>query len=182
MMSRMVYVAVLLVAALSAARADDAGMSISSTAVQDGGVMPSLFGGTAGACGGRGISPQISWSHVPAGTRSVVVLLFDIDGANGLGVSHWVAYNIDAARGELKQGEGQVDGAGVTVGLNQKGAPAYMGPCPPVGDVAHHYVLTVIATDLAPGALGPALDRNALWRALQGHALRARSIVGRYAR
>jgi len=112
----------------------------------------------------------------------MVVVLFDIDGANGLGVSHWVAYNIDAARGQLKQGEGKVSGDTVTIGTNQAGENAYLGMCPPVGDVAHHYILTVIATDIEPGSLPSNLGRLDLWNALKNHALRAQSLVGRYER
>jgi phosphatidylethanolamine-binding protein (PEBP) family uncharacterized protein len=54
--------------------------------------------------------------------------------------------------------------------------------CPPVGDVPHHYVLTVIASDLAPGTLPAGLDRNALLAALKGHALGGQSVIGRYGR
>jgi len=162
--------------------ADAAGMSIGSSAFVDGEIVSSLYAGTAGDCGGGGISPNVSWSDLPSGTRSMVVVLFDIDGANGLGVSHWVAYNIDAARGQLKQGEGKVTGDTVTVGANQAGENAYRGMCPPVGDVAHHYILTVIATDIEPGSLPANLGRLDLWTALKNHALRAQSLVGRYAR
>ena len=52
--------------------------------------------------------------------------------------------------------------------------------CPPVGDVAHHYIMTVAATDLEPAALPPGLTRDALLAALKGHAFGGQSIVGRY--
>ncbi len=103
-------------------------------------------------CGGHGVSPPVAWSGLPAGTKSVAIFMFDPDGAMGLGVSHWVAYNIAADRGHLKQGEGQKDGPGITVGKNITGEAAYRGPCPTAGDVPHHYIVTVVATDLEPGA------------------------------
>lgn len=158
------------------------GMKVSSSAFIDGAAIPVEYGGNGGTCGGRNVSLPVAWSNLPPKARSVAVLVLDPDGAGGLGVSHWVAYNIDAARGQLKSGEAQVTGPGFTVGVNVAVADAYRGMCPPVGDVPHHYVLTVIASDLAPGALPAGLDRNALLAALKGHALGGQSVIGRYGR
>jgi phosphatidylethanolamine-binding protein (PEBP) family uncharacterized protein len=63
-----------------------------------------------------------------------------------------------------------------------RGEAAYRGPCPPAGQVPHHYTITVIASDLAPGALPPALTRDELMAALKGHALEAQSVVGHFGR
>lgn len=158
------------------------GMRVTSSAFVDHGVIPSEHGG-AGECGGKNVSLPVAWSNLPAKARSVAVLIFDPDGAAGLGVSHWVAYNIAAERGELKAGEGQA-GANLnfTMGPNVAGAPAYRGMCPPVGDRPHHYVMTVVASDLAPGALPAGLARDALVAALKGHALGGQSVVGLYSR
>jgi Raf kinase inhibitor-like YbhB/YbcL family protein len=158
------------------------GMRVGSSAFPDNGVMPAEHAG-AGECGGKNVSPPVAWSNLPAKTRSVAVLIFDPDGAAGLGVSHWVAYNIAAERGELKAGEGQAgSNFNFTMGPNVAGAPAYRGMCPPVGDRPHHYVMTVVATDLAPGALPAGLARDALAAALKGHALGGQSVVGLYSR
>ncbi len=137
----------------------------------------------AGDCGGKNVSLPVAWSNLPAKTKSVAVLVFDPDGAAGLGVSHWVAYNIAAERGELKAGEGQAgSNFNFTMGPNVAGAPAYRGMCPPVGDRPHHYVMTVVATDFAPGSLPAGLTRDALLAALKGHALGGQSVVGLYSR
>lgn len=168
--------------AVSAGFSHAAGMQVSSSSFAEGGVIPKLHAGNSGDCGGKGVSPQVAWSNLPAGTKSVAVFMVDPDGANGLGVSHWVAYNIAADRGQLKQGEGQIDGAGATVGKNVSGATAYRGMCPPIGDVPHHYVITVVATGLDSSALPPGLTRDELLAALKGHALGAQSTVGRYSR
>jgi Raf kinase inhibitor-like YbhB/YbcL family protein len=158
------------------------GMRVTSSAFADNTVMPAEHAG-AGDCGGRNVSPPVAWRDLPAKARSVAVLVFDPDGAAGLGVSHWVAYNIPAERGELQAGEGQPSAnPAFTMGPNVAGAPAYRGACPPVGDRPHHYVLTVIASDLAPGALPAGLGRDALLAALKGHALGGQSVVGLYSR
>jgi len=158
------------------------GMKVTSSAFGDNGVIPADYAG-AGDCGGKNVSLPVAWSNLPAKTKSVAVLVFDPDGAAGLGVSHWVAYNIAAERGELKAGEGQAgSNFNFTMGPNVAGAPAYRGMCPPVGDRPHHYVLTVVATDLAPGSLPAGLGRDALLAALKGHALGGQSVVGLYSR
>jgi len=98
------------------------GMRVTSSAFGDNGVIPSDHAG-AGDCGGRNVSLPVAWSNLPAKTKSVAVLVLDPDGAAGLGVSHWVAYNIAAERGELKAGEGQAgSNFNFTMGPNVAGA------------------------------------------------------------
>ena len=153
------------------------GMKVTSTAFSDNGTIPAEHAGV-GDCGGKNVSMPVAWTQLPAKAKSVAVLMSDPDGALGLGVSHWVAYNIPAERGQLKANET----GGFTVGTNVAGATAYRGMCPPVGDHPHHYVLTVVASDLAPGALPAGLTRDALLAALKGHALGGQSVVGLYSR
>lgn len=156
------------------------GMKVSSSAFADNGVIPADHGGL-GDCGGKNISIPVAWSQLPAKAKSVAVLVSDPDGAGGLGVSHWVAYNIAAGRGQLRAGDAQ-PGADFTMGPNVSGAAAYRGMCPPVGDWPHHYTVTVVASDLAPGALPAGLGRDALLAALKGHGLGGQSVVGLYSR
>lgn len=172
---------------LGHAPADAAGMQVSSTSFADSGSIAVQYAhdgtdGDGAKCGGKGVSPQLSWSNLPAGTRSLAIMMWDPDGAGGMGVSHWLAYNVAPERGQLKEGEGKIDGHGVTLGKNVRSEAAYRGPCPTVGDVPHHYTITVIATKLEPGALPPGLTRDQLFAALKGNTLAAMSIVGRYGR
>lgn len=169
-------------AALSPATGNksSAGMEVTSSAFAENGPIASKHAGI-GDCGGRNVSLPVSWNNLPANAKSVAVLLWDPDGAGGLGVSHWVAYNIAAERGQLKSGDAQA-GADFSMGPNVSGAAAYRGMCPPAGDQPHHYTLTVVASELPPGALPPGLARDALLAALKGHALGGQSVVGRYGR
>lgn len=153
------------------------GMKVTSTAFADNGLIPTEYA-NVGDCGGKNVSMPVAWTQLPAKAKSVAVLMSDPDGGLGLGVSHWVAYNIPAERGQLKANET----GGFTVGVNVAGAAAYRGMCPPAGDHPHHYVLTVVASDLAPGALPAGLTRDALLAALKGHALGGQSVVGLYSR
>ena len=127
------------------------GMGVESSAFSENGLIPAEYA-NAGDCGGRNVSLPVSWSHLPEKAKSVAVLLWDPDGNAGLGVSHWVVYNIAAERGQLKSGDAQ-PGVDFTMGPNVPGAMAYRGMCPTVGDLPHHYTLTVVASDLAKGAL-----------------------------
>jgi phosphatidylethanolamine-binding protein (PEBP) family uncharacterized protein len=108
--------------------------------------------------------------------------MIDADGANGLTVPHWLVYNIASTRTHLEEGEAQHPAPGLTLGKNVSGNMAYRGMCPPVGDTAHHYYISVIATDLPAGSLPSGLTREALDAALRGHALVAQSYFGRYRR
>jgi len=156
-------------------------LSISSSSFTDGGVIALQQVGPDPACGaGEERTPQLSWDNLPAGTRSLALVMFDPDGGKGIGVVHWIAYNIDPAQDGLKEGTAGQTGQDVTVGRNSRGTLSYRGPCPPAGDNPHHYALTLIATDLPLGTLPEGLDRNGLLELLQGHALGAQSLVGRY--
>jgi len=109
--------------------------------------------------------------------------MIDPDGANGQGSVHWVAYDIPTAKTSLKEGEVNAPSPDIVLGDPNNGMPngLYRGPCPPRGQRPHHYVITVIATDLAPDALQPGLSRDAFLAALKGHALASSSHIGRYA-
>ena len=45
-------------------------------------------------CVGENISPQLSWSNVPDGTKSFILLMSDPEGRSGTGSSHFVSYRI----------------------------------------------------------------------------------------
>jgi phosphatidylethanolamine-binding protein (PEBP) family uncharacterized protein len=86
-------------------------------------------------------------------------------------------------RTELKEGEGEgPSNADITNGKNSHGAMGYTGPCGPPVDAPHHYVIDVVALDLAPEALQPGLDREQLLKSIAGHSLGPASLVVRYHR
>jgi Raf kinase inhibitor-like YbhB/YbcL family protein len=156
-------------------------MKVSTQAFFEGGKVNISAADTPPDCGsGKRHNPQVSWSNLPAGTQSMAVMILDVDGHNGLGVSHWVTYNIPAERGGIKEGEALVSVPGITVGKNIAGLSDFRGFCPAPGDQPHHYVLTVIATDLKAGALPEGLTREELMARLNGHALAGRNVVGLY--
>ena len=157
--------------------------TLSSPAFADDAVLPLKYAGAqCGATKGGNLSPPLAWSNPPAGTKSFAVVMIDPDGGRGLGSVHWVAYGIDAARTGLTEGEGAVASSGITAGKNSRGTAGYAGPCGPPIDAPHHYVIQVLALDLAPGSLPPGLDRDQLFKAIAGHSLGPASLVVRYRR
>jgi Raf kinase inhibitor-like YbhB/YbcL family protein len=128
-------------------------------------------------CVGENISPPMQWKNPPAETKSYALWLVDQEGRRGLGVVHWVAYGIPAtvtgfAAGEVSNASDKYVGGKSTMGKS-----TYFGPCPPPNSGAHHYVFTLVATDLEPTALPAGLTRDELLMKLDGHAKGASSLV-----
>lgn len=151
---------------------------ISSDSFSNGGVAPLSMGG-GGKCPGNNTSPQLSWSNAPAGTKSFVLLIEDPQGANGLGVMHFIGYGIDASRDQFASGE-LAKKSLYTSGINVRGGTGYAGPCPPANADVHNYNFTLIATDLDTHALSQGMDKAELAKHLKGHTLAAAGIVARY--
>jgi Raf kinase inhibitor-like YbhB/YbcL family protein len=126
-----------------------------STDLRAGQPIPQQFWG----CNGPGVSPELSWSDAPAGTRSFVVTIFDVDAPTGSGFWHWVAWDLPAGTHELPTGA--VLPAGAVNGTNDGGGLGYTGPCPPAGDITHHYHVSVVALDVPSLGL-PASTRGAV--------------------
>ena len=155
--------------------------SLKSADFADNGVMKKAFGGNDKnnlACSGENLSPALNWANPPVGTQSYVLLLTDPAGAKGLGVTHMLAYNIDATRNKFQQGE-LSKGGDFSYGTNTPGTQNYYGPCPPAGAGYHHYNFVLVATDLAKGSLPAGLSHTELVAKLKGHALGSASLVGR---
>lgn len=158
--------------------------TLSSPAFADDGLLPVRYAGGAQCNDARGgnLSPPLAWSNAPKGTKSFAVMMSDPDGQRGLGSVHWLAYGIPAARTGLAEGDGAATARDITAGKNSRGTTGYSGPCGPPIDAPHHYVIQVLALDLAPDALPPGLDRDELVKAIAGHSLGPASLVARYRR
>ncbi len=133
-------------------------------------------------CEGRDQSPPLAWSGVPAGTRSLALIVDDPDApdpsAPKMTWVHWVVYNLPPeSSGLVSEASGSTLPAGTREGLNDWQREGYGGPCPPIG--RHRYVFKLYALDTVLSALDPATKAR-LEKAMQGHILARSELVGYY--
>ena len=97
-------------------------------------------------CAGKNISPQLSWSGAPEGTKSFALTCYDPDAPTGSGFWHWVVANIPPDVTSLDAGaSGSAMPKGAIESRTDTGQPGYAGPCPPEGDHPHRYIFTIFA-------------------------------------
>jgi Raf kinase inhibitor-like YbhB/YbcL family protein len=117
-------------------------------------------------CKGGNVSPALSWSGAPPGTRSFAITVYDPDAPTGHGWWHWLIYDIPATSTTLTAGAGNPASGKAPTGSVQAatdfGTPGFGGPCPPQGDKA----LKVDVLGPRPGAsaatVGLLLNANAI--------------------
>jgi len=126
-------------------------------------------------CEGLNVSPELVWSEVPAGTQSFAVTFYDPDAPTGSGWWHWTVFNIPATVRSLDEGAGAAGGSGLPKGAIQGrtdfGHAEFGGACPPEGDAAHHYQMTVFALDIAQFPLDDQASGAMVGYMLNQHAL-----------
>ena len=146
-----------------------------SSAFQQGGDIPQTFTGE-----GDDVSPPLSWSNVPEGTRSFAMICHDPDAPlvtpGAYGFVHWVAYNIPASVTQLAEGE-----TSYTSGANSFGSTGYGGPMPPEGHGIHHYFFWILALDVELD-LEAGLSMEALLRKIEPNVIGMNRLVGTYSR
>jgi Raf kinase inhibitor-like YbhB/YbcL family protein len=140
--------------------------TLRSSTFEDGKMMPKYVANSAANskdnpnCVGDNVSPEFSWSNVPAGTKSFVMLMTDPEGRGGAGVVHWVAYGIPTSVTGFAEGEVSKLSDRYVGGKNMRGVGFYSGPCTPPNTMPHHYSFVLIATDFDPKELPPGLTRD----------------------
>jgi Raf kinase inhibitor-like YbhB/YbcL family protein len=150
--------------AVSSAYADP--FTIKSATFQDGKMMPKKVANSLANtpnnpnCVGDNTSPELSWSNVPAGTQSFVLLMTDPEGRGGAGVNHWVAYGIPASVTGFAEGETSKATDKYVGGKSTQGVGFYSGPCTPPGQIPHHYTFVLVATDFDPHEMAPGMTRE----------------------
>jgi Raf kinase inhibitor-like YbhB/YbcL family protein len=162
----------------AAPAAGGSAMMLTIPAFPDGGQIPVKFSQAAeGAAPGEGTSPAISWANPPAGTKSFVLHMHDLDVVRNRTTddqAHWVVWNIPATATGLP--EGVPRGTQLSDGSYQISAtgPVYRGPGAPATGPQHHYMFEIYALDtkleVAPTADAFETRANVM-KAMQGHVL-----------
>lgn len=189
---RMLIGAVLasLVVSVAQAQTPEQAFRLKIDAFSDGGTIPVQFSQAApGAAPGEGTSPLIQWENVPAGTRSFVLHMHDLDFSRNRTTDtqvHWVVWNIPQTESELAEGLPQ--GAQLPNGANQVSATGmvYRGPGAPASRPPHHYVFELYALDIDNIDVEPSEDafatREKVMEAMQGHVIGKAVYMGRFNR
>ena len=129
---------------------------------------------------GRDVSPPLTWSGAPGGTKAFALVCEDPDAPRGNWV-HWVLYDLPANAASLPEGVPAKErlGSGGVHGRNDFGKLGYGGPAPPRG--THRYFFRLYALDRAVG-LRPGATAAELRRAMTGALLAETARMGTYSR
>jgi Raf kinase inhibitor-like YbhB/YbcL family protein len=137
---------------------------------------------------GDDVSPPLSWSGVPDGTREFALICDDPDAPTDEPWVHWVIYGIPGETRALPEGvppDRQLESPVAAVqGKNSWSSGrtvGYRGPAPPKGHGTHHYHFKLYALD-AKLALKPGAEKAALLKAMAGHVLAEGELIGTYER
>lgn len=126
-------------------------------------------------CDGQDTSPPLQIGAVPAGAKSLALVMDDPDAPAGTWV-HWVVWNIPPHSGEIKENSLP---AGAEQGVNSWKRNSYGGPCPPSG--THRYFFKLYALDITLN-LPLSSTKAALEGAMQGHIIAKGELLGTYRR
>ena len=150
-------------------------MIITSSAFAHNGKIPKHV-----TCEGQDVSPPLLWSGIPAGAKSLVLIVDDPDApdpaAPRMTWVHWLLYNLPADCAGLPEAV-KVLPEGTLEGLNDWKRTGYGGPCPPIG--RHRYFHNLYALDVVlPELQKP--DKRRLEQAMQGHIMAEAQLLGTY--
>ena len=149
-------------------------LKLESTAFLEGDPIPRVY-----TCDGEDISPPLSWTPGPAGTKTFALICDDPDSSKTW--SHWVLFDVPAAVTDLPEAIPTRDHTpeGGTQGTNDFRKIGYGGPCPPSGN--HRYFFKLYALD-AQLKLPSTATQADVERAMKGHVLAEAALMGRYSR
>jgi Raf kinase inhibitor-like YbhB/YbcL family protein len=176
-------------------KAPPANLEISTAAFEPDGPIPEVY-----SCLGDNVSPDLTWSGVPAGAKSLLLLVYDLDagfesGATApIGFAHWIVFNIPPGSIGYAEGmpAGEVLADGALQGTNDfapfqepgstfpGGASVkvvgYDGPCP---GAKHRYRFALYALDTMLD-LPAGVTMSQVLEAMEGHVVAEAGVVGAF--
>ena len=141
-------------------------LDITSPVFKNDGMIPAKY-----SCEGADISPALQLGKIPAGAKSLALILHDPDAPMPGGFTHWVMWNM-ALDGKIPENYKGADQG--NNGMKQNG---YKGMCPPTGTHHYHFMVYALDTKLT---LDKNTDKAGLEKAMQGHILASGDLVGLY--
>lgn len=145
-------------------------ISITSPSFTEGGAIPKAY-----TCDGSNTSPQLDWTGIPAGAKSLALIADDPDAPAGTWI-HWVLFDLPPDLSGLPEASSGVG----TQGKNSSNKLVYGGPCPPKGS-PHRYYFKLYALDTLLNLKAGATKAD-VEKAMQGHILAQGQLMGKYGR
>ena len=134
------------------------------------------------------VSPELTWTNVPAGTESFVLWMHDVDLALNKTSEdnlHWLVWNIPGQNTMLP--EKVPNGPQLSDGSFQVSysGPNYRGPGAPASGPVHHYIFELFALDIKLNEMAkstPLETKTNIFKLMQGHILGKAAYAGLFRR
>ena len=144
------------------------------------------------SCYGANLSPTLEWNGAPDDTKSLALLVEDVDHETGVWV-HWVLFNIPPTTTGISEGIStttKILPDGTTQGVNDFKTLGWYGPCIPkkkidyFGGPRHHtvphsYYFRLYALD-SKIEISPSATKVDLLEAIEGRILSQAETVGKF--
>ena len=148
-----------------------------SPAIPPGGEIPSQY-----TCDSTDISPPLTWSEAPDGTKSLVLVIEDPDAPSG-DPATGLFFDIPSGSHGLDAGySANRPAKGLNAVHNDFGKHGYGGPCPLRGHATHHYHFRLLAISQPTLDLKPTATAADVLRTAEPYAIQRAELVGTYHR
>ncbi|RZL09333.1 MAG: YbhB/YbcL family Raf kinase inhibitor-like protein [Rubrivivax sp.] len=154
-------------------------MQVMSLAFLDHAPLPALY-----TADGRGTSPPLQWTGVPAEARSVALIVEDADSPTPQPLVHAIVVDLPGEDGSLREGaldENDEGESEVRSGRHSFLQTGWLPPDPPPGHGVHRYAFQVFALADGP-AFSETPGREELLDAIRERALASGWVIGTYER
>jgi Raf kinase inhibitor-like YbhB/YbcL family protein len=141
-------------------------LTVTSSAFKSGELMPKKYSQY-----GENLSPSLDIAGTPAETKTLALVVTDLDIPFGLTITHWLMWNIPPNSHIEENSKPGI------VGKNSRRKKEYMGPRPPMG--THRYLFEVYALDIELN-LDSDASRKDVEKAMQNHILAKGELTGIY--
>ena len=151
-------------------------LRLTSVAFQDQSTIPAKY-----TCDGQDISPALSWTGAPNGTKGFALIMDDPDARPNTWV-HLVIYDLPASAHDLPENVPKKEelASGARNGVNGEPKIGYEGPCPPPGpEHLYHFKLYALSAKLG---LKPGATKTEVEKAMKGRVFGEAQLRGRYGR
>ena len=135
-------------------------------------------------CSGENKSPELHWSNAPKGTKSFALTIYDPDAPTGSGWWHWIVVNIPAKTTQIKTNASTLKTLpkNSIETMTDFGVASFGGACPPKGDKAHGYIVTLYALDTDKLDVTAKSDSALVGYMIHSHTIEKTSLISYYQR